>query len=51
MFETSGKSDFGRTLENLEDNVRGREHIMEGMLLNEQYSKKELDAWMRCLHL
>lgn len=46
LFATSGGSDFGRTLENLEDSVRGTAHLMEGKLLNSKLDKEKLNSWI-----
>lgn len=51
LFATSGGSDFGRTLEALEDSVRGTAHLMEGKLLNEKQSKDDLTSWIKTLNL
>ena len=51
LFATSGGSDFGRTLEHLEDSVCGSSHIMEGRVLNGNPSKKELVTWVKELNL
>lgn len=51
LFATSGGSDFGRTLEALEDSVRGTAHLMEGNLLNEKQSKDDLTSWIKTLNL
>lgn len=46
LFATPGGSDFGRTLENLEDSVRGTAHLMEGKLLNGKLDKEKLNSWI-----
>lgn len=51
LFATSGGSDFGRTLEALEDSVRGTAHLMEGKLLNEKQSKDDLTSWIKTLNI
>ena len=51
LFATSGGSDFGRTLEALEDSVHGSGRIMEGKMLNGQQNKEELAAWVKSLGL
>ena len=51
LFATSGGSDFGRTLEALEDSVRGTAHLMEGKILNGKTGKKELADWVKNLKL
>ena len=51
LFATSGGSDFGRTLEALEDSVRGSAHLMEGKLLNGKLSKDDLTSWIKNLSL
>lgn len=51
LFATSGGSDFGRTLEALEDSVHGSGRIMEGKMLNGQQNKEELAAWVESLGL
>ena len=51
LFATSGGSDFGRTLEALEDSVRGTVHLMEGKLLNGKQSKDDLTSWIENLNL
>ena len=42
LFATSGGSGFGKTLERLEDSARGASEIMEGVMLNGEWSKEEL---------
>ena len=42
LFATSGGSGFGKTLERLEDSARGAAEIMEGVMLNGEWSKEEL---------
>ena len=49
LFATSGGSGFGRTLEALEDSVRGTAHLMEGKLLNGKQYKDNLTAWIKSL--
>lgn len=51
LFATSGGSDFGRTLEALEDSVRGTAYLMEGRILNGKPGKEELAAWVNSLTL
>lgn len=51
LFATSGGSNFGRTLEALEDSVHGSGRIMEGKMLNGQQNKEELAAWVESLGL
>lgn len=51
LFATSGGSDFGRTLEALEDSVHGSGRIMEGKMLNGQQNREELAAWVESLGL
>lgn len=51
LFATSGGSDFGRTLEALEDSVRGTAHLMEGKMLNGKQDKYELKSWVDSLGL
>lgn len=51
LFATSGGSDFGRTLEALEDSVHGSGRIMEGKMLNGQQNTEELAAWVKSLGL
>lgn len=51
LFATSGGSDFGRTLEALEDSVRGTVHLMEGKLLNGNHNMDELKRWVDSLDL
>lgn len=51
LFATSGGSDFGRTLEALEDSVRGTAHLMEGKLLNGKQDKDTLKSWVDSLGL
>lgn len=51
LFATSGGSDFGRTLEALEDSVRGTVHLMEGKLLSGKHSMDELKKWVEGLGL
>lgn len=51
LFATSGGSDFGRTLEVLEDSVRGMAHLMEGKILNGRPGKEELTTWVNSLAL
>ena len=51
LFATSGGSDFGRTLEALEDSVRGTAHLMEGKMLNGKQDKYELKSWVESLGL
>ncbi len=43
LFATSGGSGFGKTLERLEDSAPGAAEIMEGVMLNGQKSKEELN--------
>ena len=42
LFATSGGSGFGKTLERLEDSAPGAAEIMEGVMLNGEWSKEEL---------
>lgn len=51
LFATSGGSDFGRTLEALEDSVHGTAHLMEGKLLNGKQDKNALKSWVDSLGL
>lgn len=51
LFATSGGSDFRRTLEALEDSVRGSAHLMEGKLLNGEQRKDDLTSWIKNLNL
>ena len=51
LFATSGGSDFGRTLEALEDSVRGTAHLMEGKILNGKQTKEELADWVKSLEI
>lgn len=51
LFATSGGSDFGKTLEALEDSVRGTAHLMEGKMLNGKQDKEELKSWIDGLGL
>lgn len=48
LFATSGGSGFGRTLEQLEDSVRGSGHLMEGKILN---GLQGLSTWVDGLNL
>ena len=51
LFATSGGSDFGRTLEVLEDSVRGTAHLMEGRMLNGKQDMDALKSWVDSLGL
>ena len=51
LFATSGGSDFGRTLEALEDSVRGTAHLMEGKMLNGKRDMDALKSWVDSLSL
>lgn len=51
LFATSGGSQFGKTLENLEDSVKGSAKIMEGKILNGSYTVEELSTWVKNLNL
>lgn len=51
LFATSGGSQFGKTLENLEDSVKGSARIMEGKMLNGSYTAEELSAWVKTLNI
>jgi len=51
LFATSGGSDFGRTLEALEDSVRGTAHLMEGKMLNGKHGKDDMVVWIKSLNL
>lgn len=51
LFATSGGSDFGRTLEALEDSVRGTAHLMEGRMLNGNQDMDALKSWVDSLGL
>ncbi|MGN8961495.1 flavodoxin [Bariatricus sp. HCP28S3_D3] len=51
LFATSGGSDFGRTLEALEDSVRGTAHLMEGKMLNGKHGKDDMAVWIKSLNL
>ena len=51
LFATSGGSDFGRTLEALEDSVHGTAHLMEGRMLNGKQDKEALKSWVDSLGL
>lgn len=51
LFATSGGSDFGRTLEALEDSVRGTAHLMEGKILNGKQTKEEMADWVKSLEI
>ena len=51
LFATSGGSDFGRTLEELEDSVRGTAHLMEGRMLNGKQDMDALKSWVDSLGL
>ena len=51
LFATSGGSDFGRTLEVLEDSVHGTAHLMEGRILNGKQDKDSLKSWVDSLGL
>ena len=51
LFATSGGSDFGRTLEALEDSVRGTAHLMEGRMLNGKQDMDALKSWVDSLGL
>ena len=51
LFATSGGSDFGRTLEALEDSVRGTAHLMEGKILNRKQTIEELADWVKSLEI
>lgn len=51
LFATSGGSDFGRTLEALEDSVRGTAHLMEGRILNGKLDMNALKSWVDSLGL
>ncbi len=51
LFATSGGSDFGRTLEELEDSVRGIAHLMEGRMLNGKQDIDALKSWVDSLGL
>ena len=42
LFATSGGSGFGKTLERLEDSAPGAAEIMEGVMLNGEWSKDGL---------
>ena len=42
LFATSGGSGFGKALERLEDSARGAAEIMEGVMLNGEWSKDGL---------
>lgn len=51
LFATSGGSDFGRTLEALEDSVRSTAHLMEGRMLNGKQDMDALKSWVDSLGL
>lgn len=51
LFATSGGSDFGRTLEVLEDSVHGAAHLMEGRMLNGKQDMDALKSWVDSLGL
>ena len=51
LFATSGGSDFGKTLEVLEDSVHGTAHLMEGKILNGKQDKESLKFWVDNLGL
>lgn len=51
LFATSGGSDFGRTLEGLEDSVHGTARLMEGRMLNGKQDKEALKSWVDNLGL
>lgn len=51
LFATSGGSDLGRTLEELEDSVRGTAHLMEGRMLNGKQDMDALKLWVDSLGL
>lgn len=51
LFATSGGSDFGRTLEALEDSAHGTAHLMEGRMLNGKQDKEALKSWVDSLDL
>ena len=51
LFATSGGSDFGRTLEELEDSVHGTAHLMEGKMLNRKQDMETLKSWVDSLGL
>ena len=51
LFATSGGSNFGRTLDELADSVRGTAQLIEGKMLNGKQDKDELKAWVDRLGL
>lgn len=51
LFATSGGSNFGKTLEALEDSVHGSARLMEGKILNGKPGKEDLAAWVESLAL
>lgn len=46
LFATSGGSGFGNTVENLKDSVDESTLILEGKVLNSQYSIDDLKTWV-----
>ena len=51
LFATSGGSNFGKTLEALEDSVHGSARLMEGKILNGKSGKEDLAVWVKSLAL
>ena len=51
LFATSGGSNFGKTLEALEDSVHGSARLMEGKILNGKPGKEDLAVWVKSLAL
>lgn len=49
LFATSGGSQFGRTLENLENSIKGSARIMEGKMLNGSPTEEELSNWIKSI--
>lgn len=51
LFATSGGSQFGRTLENLENSIKGSARITEGKMLNSLLTEEEISDWIKRLNI
>ena len=51
LFATSGGSRFGRTVENIKPSVSNSTEIIEGDILNSNFTIEELKQWVDNLNL
>ena len=49
LFATSGGSGFGKTVEKLQNSISGNAELLEGKILNRNYSSEELRAFVNSI--